>query len=63
MLTVGISGIKEFGLNVMLLCNICAESIERDNFMRGRELASASEKISTFDMGDKLKNVENKLTN
>ena len=31
-----ISGIKELGVNVMVLCNKCVENNERDNFIRGR---------------------------
>ena len=57
--TAAISGIKELGVNVIILCNKCVENIERDNFKRGRALASVSEKLSTL---DKLKNMEKRLT-
>ena len=60
--TAAISGIKELGVNVMLLCNKCVENNESDNFIRGRALASVSEKLSTLDVGDKLKNMEKRLT-
>ena len=60
--TAAISGNKELGVNVMLLCNKCVENNERDNFIRGRALASVSEKLSTFDVGDKLKNMDKILT-
>ena len=60
--TAAISGIKELGVNVMLLCNKCVENNERHNFIPGRALASVSEKLSTLDVGDKLKNMEKRLT-
>ena len=47
----------------MLLCNKCLEKNERDNFMQSRVLASVSEKLSTLDVFDKLKNMEKRLTN
>ena len=46
----------------MLLCNKCVENNERDVFIRGRALASVSEKLSTLDVGDKLKIMERRLT-
>ena len=60
--TAAISGIKELGVNVKLLCKKCFEKNERDIFIRGRTLASVSEKLSTLDVGDKLKNMEKRLT-
>ena len=47
----------------MLLCKKCVENNERGNFIRGRALASLSKKLSTLDVGDKLKNMEKRLTN
>ena len=41
-LTAAISGIEELRANVMLFWNKCAENKNRDNFMRGRALASVS---------------------
>ena len=60
--TAVISGIEESGVNVMLLCNKCAENNESDNFIRGRALASISKKLSTLNVIDKLKNIEKRLT-
>ena len=60
--TAAISGIKKWRVNRMLLCNKCVEKIEGDNFIRGRALASISEKLSTLDVVDKLKNMEKRLT-
>ena len=60
--TAAISGIKELGVIVMLLCSKCVENIERGKFIRGRVLASVSEKLSTLDVDDKLKNMEKRMT-
>ena len=57
-----INGIKEMEINAMLLCNTCVESNERDNFFRGRALASASEKLESLKVGKNLKNMEKRLT-
>ena len=57
-----ITGIKELGMNAMLLCNNCVEQNERDNFIRCRTLAKAAEKIDGLDVGEKLKNMERRLT-
>ena len=46
----------------MLLPDIWVEENERFTFIRGRALASASEKLSTLDMGDKLKKIEKRMT-
>ena len=46
----------------MLLCNKCVENFEPDNFKQGRAPGSVSEKLSTLDKGDMLKNMENRLT-
>ena len=35
---------------------------DRDNFIQGRELASISEKLKTFDVGDRMKNMDKTLT-
>ncbi|XP_075261614.1 tRNA (uracil-5-)-methyltransferase homolog A-like [Convolutriloba macropyga] len=56
-----INGIKELGMNAMLLCNTCVENNERDNSIKGRALASVSEKLESLDVGDKLKNMEKPL--
>ena len=55
-------GIKELGMNVKLLCNNCVEQNERDNFIRCRTLAKVAEKIVSLDVGEKLKNIERRLT-
>ena len=60
--TAAISGIKELVVKVMLLCNKCVENNERDNFIRGRALASVSEKLSTLDVGYELNDMEKRLT-
>ena len=39
-----ITGIKELGMNAMLLYNNCVEQNERDNFIRCRTLAKVAEK-------------------
>ena len=57
-----ITGIKEFGMNAMLLCNNCVERNERDNFIRCRTLAKVAEKIDNLDVGGKLKKMETRLT-
>ena len=65
-----INGIKELGLNVMLLCNDCLENNERDNFIRCRTIANVAEKvfanvadkIDNLDVGKKLKSMETRLT-
>ena len=57
-----ITGIKELGKNAMLLCNNCVEQNERDNFIRCRTLAKVAEKIDSLDVGEKLKNMERRLT-
>ena len=57
-----VNRIKELGMNAMLLCNTCGVNNERDNFIRGRALASLSEKLESLDVGEKLKNTENQLT-
>lgn len=67
---VAINGIKELGLNVMLLCNDCLENNERDNFIRCRTIANVAEKvfanvadkIDNLDVGKKLKSMETRLT-
>ena len=46
----------------MLLCNNCVEQNERDNFIRCRTLAKVAEKIDSLDIGEKLKNMERRLT-
>ena len=56
------NGITELGKNAMLLFTTCAENKERDNFIRGRALASVSEKLESLDIGEKLKNMEKRLT-
>ena len=50
-------GLKETGLNAMLLCNASVENNERDNFIRCRTLANANEIIENLDVGAKLKNM------
>ena len=50
-----IKGIKELGMNAMLKCNTYVENNERDHFIRGRALASVSEKMESLDVGEKLK--------
>ena len=57
-----INGMIELGMNAMLLCNTCVENNERDNFIRGRAPASVSEKLESLDVGEKLKNMEKRLT-
>ena len=49
-------------MNDMLLCNNCVEQNERDNFIRCRTLAKVAEKIHSLDVGEKLKNMEGRLT-
>ena len=43
---VAINGIKELGRNAMLLCNVCIENNERDNFIRNRTVNNLEEKIN-----------------
>ena len=57
-----ITGIKEPSMNAMLLCNNCIEPNEKDNFIRCRTLAKFAEKIDSLDAGEKLKNMERRLT-
>ena len=57
-----ITDIKELGMNAMLLCNNCVEQNERDNFIRCRTLAKVAEKIDSMGVGEKLKNMERRLT-
>ena len=57
-----ITSIKELVMNAMLLCNNCVEQNERDNFIRCRTLAKFAEKIDSLDVGEKLKNMERRLT-
>ena len=57
-----INELKELAMNAMLLCNTCVENNERDNFIRGRALASVSEKLESLDVGERLKNMEKRLT-
>lgn len=57
-----IVGIKELGLNIMLLCNTCLMNNERDSFIRCRAIAKVTEKIESLDVGDKLKSMEKRLT-
>ena len=57
-----ITGIKDLGMNAMLLCNNCVEQNERDNFIRCRILAKVTEKIDSLGVGEKLKNMERRLT-
>ena len=57
-----ITGIKELDMNAILPCNNCVEQIERDNFIRCRTLAKVAEKIDSLDVGEKLKNMERRLT-
>ena len=56
-----INRIKELGMNAMLLCITCEENKERANFVRGRALASVSEKLESLDVREKLKNMEKRL--
>ena len=57
-----ITGIKALGMNAKLLCNNCVEQNERDNFIRCRILAKFAEKIDSLGVGEKLKNMERRLT-
>ena len=57
-----VTGIKQLDMNAMLLCNNCVEQNKRDNFIRCRTLAKAAEKIDSLDVGEKLKNMEWRLT-
>ena len=57
-----ITGIKELGMNAMLLCNNCVEQNERDNFIRCQTLSKVAEKIDSLDVGEELKNMERRLT-
>ena len=57
-----ITGIKELGMNAMLLCNNCVEENETDNFIRCQILAKVAEKIDSLNVGEKLKNMERRLT-
>ena len=43
---VAINEIKELGRNSMLLCNVCIENNERDNFIRNRTVNNLEEKIN-----------------
>ena len=57
-----ITGIKKLGMYAMLLCKICVEKNERDNFTLCRNLAKVAEKIDSSDVAEKLKNMERQLT-
>ena len=46
LLNVAINGIKELGRNALLLCNVCIENNERDNFIRNRTVNNLEEKIN-----------------
>ena len=46
----------------MTLGNKCVGKNERYNSIRGRAVANVSEKLSTLDVGDKLRNMQKKLT-
>ena len=43
---VTINEIKELGRNAMLLCNVCIENNERDNYIRNRNISNLEEKIN-----------------
>ena len=43
-------------------CNNYVEQNERDNFIRCRTLSKVAEKIDSLDVGEKLKNMEMRLT-
>ena len=49
-------------MNAMLLCNKFVEQNERDNFIRCRTLPKVAEKIDSLDVGEKMKNMEKRLT-
>ena len=56
------TGIKELGVNAMLVCNNCVEQNERDNLIRCQTLTKVAGKIDRLDVGEKLKNMESRLT-
>ncbi len=57
-----INGIKDLGMNVMLLCNTCVENNERDNFIKGRAQAVMTEKIEGLKLADRLEEMEKRKT-
>ena len=59
-----INGIKDLGLNAMLLCNTCVTNNERDNFIKCRTMMQINEKNEKESEGiqARLKNMEKKLT-
>ena len=57
-----INGLKESGMNAMLLSKNCVEINEQYNFIRGRAIASVFEKLESLDVDKMLKNMEKRLT-
>ena len=59
-----INGIKDLGLNAMLLCDTCVTNNERDNFIKCRTMMQMNEKIEKESEGiqARLENMEKRLT-
>ena len=58
-----INGIKDLGLNAILLCETCVTNNERDNFIKCRTMLQINEKIEKKSEGIqvRLENLEKKL--
>ena len=58
-----INGIKDLGLNAMLLCDTCVTNNERDNFIKCRTMMQMNEKIEKESEGiqARLENMEKRL--
>ena len=59
-----INGIKDLGLNAMLLCDTCVTNNERDNFIKCRIMMQMNEKIEKESEGIQacLENMKKRLT-
>ena len=59
-----INGIKELGLNSILLCETCVTNNERDNFIKCRSMIQINEKIEKESEGiqARLENMEKRVT-
>ena len=59
-----INGIKDLGLNAMLLCDTCVTNNERDNFIKCRTMMQMNNKIEKESEGiqARLETMEKRLT-
>ena len=61
-LPAAVISIKKNFMNVTLLYNNYVEQNERDNFICYQTLANLAEKFDSLDVGEKMKNMERRLT-